>query len=91
MNTNHTIKPDSELAIKGQALIAAAYDYWECHQKEAGGGAVVWLEDNSGHFVLFTRGEYKEEIMQAANRECRNATHMFEPFTLSSQTEEVKP
>lgn len=81
MQTNNTISKESELAEKGQALLKAAYEYWQVHQREAGGGAVVWLEDTSGHFVLFTRGEYKDAIMERAYRETRTEPMMFEPFT----------
>ncbi len=52
-----------ELREKGQSLIAAARAFWEIHRKLAGPRAVVWLKDNSGHFILFTRGEYKTQIM----------------------------
>lgn len=83
MDTNHTIPKDSELSKAGKELIAAAYRFWQIHQREAGGGAVVWLEDDSGHFVLFTRGEYKDAILSSAIRETRSETYMFEPFTTS--------
>lgn len=53
-----------ELKEKGQALIETAYEFWKAHQKYIGPNAVVWLEDTSGHFVLFTRGEYKDQIIR---------------------------
>lgn len=83
METNKTIQAESELSKKAAALIEAAYDYWEEYTKSGlGPVAVVWLEADNGHFVLFTRGEYKEAIMAAANRECRGEPAMFEnPFS----------
>lgn len=81
MQTNKTISPDSELGVKAKALFQAAYDYWEAYQKELGPSAVVWVESESGHFILFTRSEYKEAIMSSANRETQSAQAMFEPFS----------
>lgn len=84
METNKNIKRDSELYRKGQALLDAAYEYWEEYCKECEASAVVWLDDDSGHFVLFTRGEYKESILETANRETRGEVRMFEPFIAKS-------
>lgn len=80
MKTNKVIDPDSELARKGTALIEAAYEYWQQYQKDVGSGAVVTLEADCGHFVLFTRGEYKAAIMEVAHRECAGEEHLFRPF-----------
>lgn len=81
MQTNKTIDSESELASKGRALIEAAHAYWQQYQKECGGpSAVVWLEADNGHFVLFTRSEFKREIMAAAHRECAGEPRLFKPF-----------
>ena len=80
MQTNKTISKDSELAEKGQALIKAAYEYWQVYQRECGSSAVVWLDDTIGHFVLFTRSEYKDSIMASAMRDMRGEPKLFEPF-----------
>ena len=63
MQTNKTIGKDTKLHKRGQELLDAAYAYWQEYQKECGSAAVVWLEADDGHFVLFTRGEYKSDIM----------------------------
>lgn len=68
LETNlHLDDKDSELREKGQALIDAAYEFWRARQKVSSPGAVVWIKDTSGHFVLFTRGEYLNEIMSRIN------------------------
>lgn len=82
METNATIKPDSELAKKGKALLLAAHEYWEVYQKELGPSAVVWLENDNRHFVLFTRSEFKDSIIANACRETRNEPVMFDPFVV---------
>lgn len=64
MQANLSIAKDSKLYDLGQKLIEAGHDYWEEYQRQCGPSAVVWLELDNGHFVLFTRSEYKEDIMR---------------------------
>ncbi len=64
METNMNTAIKKELYDKGKELIEAAYEFWEIHQKVAGSRAVVWLKASDGHFVLFTRGEYLDQIMK---------------------------
>ena len=63
MQTNKTIGRDTTLSRKARKLLDAAFEYWQEYQKECGSAAVVWLEADDGHFVLFTRGEYKRDFM----------------------------
>lgn len=53
-----------ELARKAQD---AAYEYWLEYQKESEcPGAVVWVRnDETGHLLIFTRGEYSERLLAA--------------------------
>lgn len=69
LTTNTALPKDSELYRKGQALILAAYEYWQEYRKTCTPCAVVWLEAENGHFVMFTRGEYKAGIIHAAGIE----------------------
>ena len=63
VTTNKTISKDTELYTAGQALLDAAHVYWKLYRKELGTSAVVYLESDSGHLVIFTRGEYKGALM----------------------------
>jgi hypothetical protein len=63
METNMNPEIHAELQEAGQKLIEAALEFWKLHQKLAGPRAVVWLEDTSGHFVVFTRSEYREQLL----------------------------
>ena len=80
MQTNKTIQSGEKLEQLAQDLIRAALEYWKQYQVDLGPSAVVWVEDTSGHFILFTRGEYKNAITAAATRECAREPVMFEPF-----------
>jgi len=81
METNMSTTIKKELQEKGQALLNAAYEFWQVHQKLAGPRAVVWLKGTDGHFVLFTRGEYLSDIMRSIVP-MSEETPLDEPFTI---------
>jgi hypothetical protein len=55
----------ADLKQSGDRLMEAAYDYWEmCHKTGLVQGAVVFLTDAEGQMVIFTRGEYRAQLMQ---------------------------
>ncbi len=68
MLTNKTISKDEALYEKGKTLTKAAYDYWEEYNKLVGSSAIVWLQNEDGNLILFTRGEYREQIMREVDR-----------------------
>jgi len=46
-------------------LLEAAYEYWKAYQElHLPTSAVVWLKDSKGGLVIFTRGEYKNQLME---------------------------
>ena len=85
METNKNIKQDSILGQKAKALLIAAHEYWKVYQKELGNSAVVWLEGDNGHFILFTRSEYKDVFMATVSKEKSEIPVMFEPFTIQNE------
>lgn len=55
---------DEKRLAAGKKLLEAAYEFWDaCHQ-EGQYGAVQWLEGTLGELVIFTRGEYRSQLMQ---------------------------
>ena len=55
---------DTELERKARVLLNAAHDYWKEMQKTPNmRGALFWLDDQSGHTVIFTRGEYRTTLL----------------------------
>ncbi len=44
-------------------LVDAGHDFWKACEREAGGGAVRWLSCDDGTLIVFTRIEYRDEIM----------------------------
>lgn len=41
----------------------AGYAYWEAYCKSGRDGAVVWVEMDDGSLVVFSRGEYRQQIV----------------------------
>ncbi len=80
IETNLSIKKDTELYKKAQALLTCAYEYWQEYRKLGEPSAVVFVEANSGHFVLFTRSEYKEAIMSVVRTETYGEPPLEHPF-----------
>jgi phosphopantetheinyl transferase (holo-ACP synthase) len=77
----------AELDEKATALLAAAYAFWEAHQKAYGTGAVVWLGDDDGKLVVFTRMEYRDGIMGVVDR----LNRLEEPLEWPNREDITKP
>lgn len=55
----------ADLQQSADKLMEAAYDYWEmCHKTGLVQGAVIFLTDADGQMVIFTRGEYRGQLVQ---------------------------
>jgi hypothetical protein len=55
-----------ELTEAARLLEAAAMAYWELYNRQVKPDAVVWLKNNeNGHLVIITRGEYSDRLMAA--------------------------
>lgn len=57
-------KAPESLRVAADALLAAAHHYWRELGAVAGSRAVIWLEDTAGRVVIFTRGEYRQHLME---------------------------
>ena len=54
---------DNKRMEAGAALLRAAHAFWSACHEEGQHGAVQWLEGSDGELVVFTRGEYRQQIM----------------------------
>jgi len=62
----------------GQKLLDAAHDYWEACRSEGQPGAVQWLIGTDGDMVIFTRGEYRHQLMANIDKLSENESiHYF--------------
>ncbi|MFA7238960.1 MAG: hypothetical protein WC091_02535 [Sulfuricellaceae bacterium] len=79
------ISTDSERYKAGEVLLEAANAYWKACHKEGQYGAVQWLQGADGNIVIFTRGEYRKEIM--ANIERLNGMQEVNFFNVGDEEE----
>lgn len=68
---------DAKRKEAGQKLLEAAYEFWSACQQEGQHGAVQWLEDCSGQLLVFTRGEYRQTIMNNISSLPSEKVHYF--------------
>lgn len=52
-----------------QRLFDAAQEYWDWRNRHGLPGAVIWLRDDLGRLLVFTRGEYDEAILNAIRQQ----------------------
>ena len=83
--------PSDQMTKAAQALLDAAYEYWRAYQDdpETGNDAVVWLEDTAGHLVVFTRSDYRDEIMAGVERTKSRVCYWPRPSTEKGGTDEA--
>lgn len=54
---------DERRRATGQKLLDAAHEFWDACYEEGQEGAVQWIMGSFGELVIFTRGEYREQLM----------------------------
>lgn len=57
------ISKDSERYRAAKLLLNAALKFWQACEKEGQHGAVQWLAGTNGELLIFTRGEYRDGLM----------------------------
>jgi hypothetical protein len=79
MNENETEKPTQKtLRECALSLSQAGHDFWKVCQKEDGSSAVRWLELTDGTLIVFTRGEYRQELLNGIDQISGKAEIIFE-------------
>lgn len=54
---------DNELQSAAEKLLEAAHAYYKIMQKKDLAGGCIWLTDKDGAMVVFTRGEFKNQLL----------------------------
>jgi len=69
---------DEKRMATGQKLLDAAQDFWDACHAEGQYGAVQWLTGTNGELLIFTRGEYREQLMRNIDTlSCVEKIHLF--------------
>ena len=61
-------QPEPALRAMADNLLNAGHDFWLACRRYAGGGAVRWLDASDGSLVIFTRGEYREQLLAGVHK-----------------------
>jgi len=54
---------DKKRLAAGQKLLDAAQEFWEACHAEGQYGAIQWLEGTNGELLIYTRGEYRTQLL----------------------------
>ena len=57
------MRMDEKRQAAGEKLLAAAQEFWDACHEEGQYGAVQWLESTRGELLIYTRGEYREQLL----------------------------
>lgn len=68
---------DDKRMAAGQKLLDAAHEFWSACHAEGQYGAVQWLTGTQGELVIFTRGEYRHQLMSNIDKLSGQAEHFF--------------
>lgn len=86
------IKREDPRHAAAQKVIDAMYEYWQLSYGTEDSCAVRWIQDANGKVVIFTRGEYRDVLMQSVgdihNNQNPRPTKMFEPERLEGLPEQ---
>ena len=69
---------DKKRRETGQRLIEASHEFWKACKEEGQHGAVQWLTGGNGELIIFTRGEYRQQLMKNIGDLCfQSPVHTF--------------
>lgn len=54
---------DEQRRVTGDKLLKAAQEFWTACREEGQYGACQWLEGTDGSLIIYTRGEYRQQLM----------------------------
>ena len=69
---------DQKRLEAAEKLLAAAREFWAACRDEGQLGAVQWIESECGELLIFTRGEYREQLMAGVHQLPTSRVHYFQ-------------
>ena len=79
---------DDKRIAAGTKLLAAAQEFWEACHEEKQYGAVQWLEGTTGELLIYTRGEYRGQLMANIDSLPSAKVHFFRGEVLPGEDDE---
>lgn len=82
---------DEKRKAAGQKLLDAAQEFWDACYLEGQYGAVQWLTGSNGELVVYTRGEYRQQLMLNIDQLAGNRVLHFSGEAMPTEQETVTP
>lgn len=80
---------DEKRQAAGAKLLEAAQDFWNACREEGQHGAVQWLEGSGGELLVYTRGEYRQQLMMNIHGLPSAKVHFFQGEVMPSDDDTV--
>lgn len=80
---------DKKRQKAGQKLLDAAQEFWDACHDEGQYGAVQWLEGSNGALLIYTRGEYRQHLMQGVHSLPSAKVHFFRGETMPQDDDDA--
>lgn len=68
---------DEKRKATGMKLLEAAQYFWDACQQEGQYGAIQWLEGSCGELLIYTRGEYRQQLLNNIHGMPSSKIHFF--------------
>jgi hypothetical protein len=68
---------DKQRQVAGQKLLNTALEFWKACHAEGQDGAVQWLTGSNGELIIFTRMEYRDQLMKNVHSLSGQVEHFF--------------
>lgn len=75
---------DKKRQEAGAKLLEAAQEFWDACHEEGQYGAVQWLEGSLGELLIYTRGEYRQQLMANIHGMSSAKVHFFQGEVMPS-------
>ena len=80
---------DEKRMAAGQKLLDAAQEFWDACHEEGQYGAVQWLEGTNNELIVYTRSEYRQQLLSNINGLSSAKVHFFQGEVMHSDDEEA--
>ena len=80
---------DEKRQAAGAKLLEAAQEFWDACRAEGQHGAVQWLQGSGGELLVYTRGEYRQQLMTNIHGMSSAKVHFFQGEVMPSDDDAV--
>jgi hypothetical protein len=79
---------DKKRMATGKKLLEAAQEFWEACHEEGQYGAIQWLEGTNNELIIYTRSEYREQLLNNIHALPSSKVHFFKGEVMPTGNED---